>query len=146
MASNPQMNYRNPPPAGNSREIEAWGLTEAALRMRSARDANDKEALLAAVRLNWRLWTLFQADLLGPECVVPDPVRGNLLSLAAFIDRHTLDVIAKPSPEKIDILISINRELAMGLFTDPEAGAGAGTAAPAPEAPPAGATNLNISA
>jgi len=143
MASNPQMNYRNPPPpAGNSREIEAWGLTEAALRMRAARDAGDKEALLGAVRLNWRLWTLFQADLLGPECVVPDPVRGNLLSLAAFIDRHTLDIITKPLPEKIDILISINRELAMGLFTDP----GAGTEAPAPAAPTDAPTNFNISA
>jgi len=110
--------------------------------MRAARDAGDKEALLGAVRLNWRLWTLFQADLLGPECVVPDPVRGNLLSLAAFIDRHTLDIIAKPLPEKIDILISINRELAMGLFTDPDAG----NAAPAPADPTDTPTNFNISA
>jgi flagellar protein FlaF len=142
MASNPQMNYRTPPPAGNSREIEAWGLTEAALRMRAARDAGDKEALLGAVRLNWRLWTLFQADLLGPECVVPEPVRGNLVALAAFIDRHTLEIIADTKPEKIDILISINRELAMGLFTDPEAD----KATPVAAAPADGATNFNISA
>jgi flagellar protein FlaF len=76
--------------------------------------------MLAAVRLNWRLWTIFQAELLDPQCTVPDAVRGNMLSLANFIDKHTVGLIAKPSPEKLDVLISINRELAAGLYQSPE--------------------------
>ncbi len=115
--------YRSPPAGGSSREIEAWALTESALRMRAAANANDKDAILAAVRLNWRMWTFFQADMLGPECGLPDDLRGNLLSLAAFIDRHTVEVLASPQPAALDILISINRDLAMGLLENPAASA-----------------------
>jgi flagellar protein FlaF len=79
--------------------------------------------MLEAVRVNWRLWTILQAELLDPECQLPDELRSNVLSLAQFIDRHTVDIIAEPKPEKLDVLIAINRELAGGLFTIPaEAG------------------------
>jgi flagellar protein FlaF len=84
----------------------------------------DRDAMLAAARLNWRLWTIFQAELLDPQCTVPDDVRANLLSLANFIDKHTVALIAKPSADKLEVLISINRELAAGLYQSPEAIAG----------------------
>ncbi len=73
--------------------------------------------MLEVVRVNWRLWTILQAELLDPECQLPDDLRSNVLSLAQFIDRHTLDIIADPKPAKLDVLIAINRELAGGLFT-----------------------------
>jgi hypothetical protein len=47
---------------------------------------------------------------------VPEPIRGNVLSLAAFVDRQTLQMLADPSADKLTALISINRELAGGLF------------------------------
>jgi flagellar protein FlaF len=79
--------------------------------------------MLEAVRVNWRLWTILQAELLDPECQLPDELRSNVLSLAQFIDKHTVGIIAEPKPEKLDVLIAINRELAGGLFTIPgEAG------------------------
>lgn len=87
--------------------------------MKAARDANDREAMLFAVRTNWRLWTIIQAELLDPQCTVPMDVRANVLSLAQFVDKHSVEVVGKPAPEQLDVLISINRELAGGLFTTP---------------------------
>ena len=88
--------------------------------MKAARDANDQEAMLAAVRINWRLWTIVQAELLDPRCTVPMEIRTNVLSLAQFVDKHSVDILGKPAPKQLDVLISINRELAGGLFTTPQ--------------------------
>lgn len=74
--------------------------------------------MLDAARLNWRLWTILQAELLSPQSPVPADVRDNVLSLARFIDGRMLDFIAQPEPSKLDPLIAINRELAAGLFTE----------------------------
>lgn len=101
--------------------------------------------MLEAVRTNWRLWTILQAELLDPECQLPDDVRGNVLSLAQFIDKHTVDIIAEPKPEKLDVLIAINRELAGGLFTTP-AGEGEAGAAGAPNPSAGGDRAVTVSA
>jgi len=77
----------------------------------------NETALLQAVRLNWRLWTIFQASLFEPDCPLPVELRDNLLSLSNFVDRHTAGIITDPDPAKLDILIDINRELASGLMT-----------------------------
>jgi flagellar protein FlaF len=91
----------------------------------------DSAELLAAVRRNWRLWTLFQASLVDAECTVPMPVRGNLLGLANFIDRHTAQLLAKPDPAQVDVLVNINRQIGEGLLE------GMRTAAAKPVPPPA---------
>ncbi|MEO5337999.1 MAG: flagellar biosynthesis regulator FlaF [Magnetospirillum sp. WYHS-4] len=128
-------NYATPPTAGNPREVEAWALTQAALRMKDAQDSKDRDAMLAAVRLNWRLWTIIQADLLDPDCPLPTDLRVNGLSLASFVDKHTLEFLTNPLPQNLSILISINREIAGGLYQRPAAtGSEAGQAAPAPGA------------
>lgn len=86
--------------------------------MKASQSAADREQMLNAARLNWRLWTILQAELLNPQSPVPADVRDNVLSLARFIDGRMLDFIAEPKPAKLDPLIAINRELAAGLFTD----------------------------
>jgi flagellar protein FlaF len=75
-----------------------------------------------AARLNWRLWTIIQADVLSPECPLPDDLRANILSLAHFIDKRTVDFIGDQDPAKLDILVNINRELAGGLRARPAEG------------------------
>lgn len=127
--------YAAPPAAGNPREAEAWAMSQAALRMMSAKEQNDKQAMVDAARLNWRLWTIIQADLLSPESSVPDDIRSNMLSLSNFVDKHTVAFLAQPRPEKLDVLINIDRELARGLYERPDAPAEAGGAEPA-EPPP----------
>jgi flagellar protein FlaF len=88
--------------------------------MKAGQLSAHREEILAAVRLNWRLWTILQSALLEPDCPVPAEIRTNMLSLARFVDKQTVDVFAEPLPDKLDALISINRELAAGLFTNPD--------------------------
>lgn len=114
-----QSGYSNIPPAGNPRETEAWALTEAARRMADAQRRDSEADLLAAIRLNWRLWTIFQAELSVEECPLPTDMRINMLSLSNFVDKTTVDIIADPQAHKANILISINRNIAAGLFDNP---------------------------
>jgi len=46
---------------------------------------------------------------------LPEEVKHNLLSLSLFIDRRTFEALAYPAPEKLDILININLNVAAGL-------------------------------
>jgi flagellar protein FlaF len=99
---------------------------EAARRMRDAKNA-DVDTLIKAVRLNWKLWTIFQSNLVDPEAAIPKPIRENMLSLSNFVDRRSVEILAKPEPHLVDALININAQIAGGLMTIPEA-----PAAPAP--------------
>lgn len=137
--------YQSVPAGGNPRQTEAWALTEAARRIKDAqREPVDTEAFLAAVRLNWRLWTIFQAELTSPDCTVPLDIRHNVLSLCNFVDKRSVAIIADPTPDKANILININRELASGLFTTPKEAVAGGQAAP-PD-PAAGTGRLDTKA
>jgi flagellar biosynthesis activator protein FlaF len=111
-----------PAVTADPRQVEGWALSETALRMNTARqEPVDEAGLLQAVRLNWRLWTIFQASLFEPDCPLPADIRNNILSLANFVDKHTAAIIADPDPSKLDVLIGINRELASGLLSVPQA-------------------------
>lgn len=114
--------YSTIPQPGNPRLSEAWALMQAALRLKSAQDRADHEEMRAAARLNWKLWTIIQAELLDPECAVPSDIRGNVLSLARFIDQHTVSVLSDPQPESLDVLINIDRQLSAGLYQTPAQG------------------------
>jgi len=104
------------PQEGNPRATEAWALTEAgrrlALAMRGGR-ATMREAL----RLNWRLWTIFQADLtVALEAQEqPSEVQVNMLTLCQFVDKHTVAALGEPTVERLQVLIDINRNIAAGL-------------------------------
>ena len=101
---------------GEPRNVEVYALREIARRLEVARETPDKEAeLLQVVRLNWRLWTIFQVSLLEVDCPVPETIRRNILSLANFVDKHSADIIAAPAPSKLDMLIRLNHDLADGL-------------------------------
>ncbi len=113
-----QGKYRSVPAGGNSRETEAWALTEAARRMSVAQsDSVDIEEFLGAVRLNWRLWTIFQADLAGPDCDVPLEMRQNMLALTNFVDSRSVEILSTRNRNLASALITMNRNLASGLFT-----------------------------
>lgn len=113
--------YSNIPSPGNPRETEAWALTETARRIAEAQRRNDEAAFLDAVRLNWRLWTIFQAEIAGDDSPLPQELRQNMLSLCNFVDKATVDIIAEPAMDKATILITVNRHLAAGLFQIPPA-------------------------
>lgn len=109
---------RNRPKGGSPRETEGRALLEAARRMAVAQDApDDREAMKAAVRLNWKLWTILQAEVCAPDCSLPPEIRTNMINLCNFVDKRIVDVLAEPEPEKLGALININRQIAAGLLT-----------------------------
>lgn len=105
------------PQGGMPEYTEAWALIEAARRMAEATLAEDsKTAMREALRLNWRLWTIFQAELTAGNSNVPEDIRISMLTLCKYIDQHTVDAIPFPTEEKIRVLVEINRNIANGLL------------------------------
>jgi flagellar protein FlaF len=104
------------PQEGNPRATEAWALTEAGRRLAQSAARGDHKAMREALRLNWRLWTIFQADLtVALEKDPTNEITINMLTLCQFVDHHTVDSLADPTTEKLDALINLNRQIAAGL-------------------------------
>lgn len=98
-------------------ETLAWGLTTTARKLSQVKvGISTRDAVLEVVRLNWRLWTIIQAEQSDPECTTPREIREGLLNLSNFVDKRSLEILATPDQEKIDVLISINRNIAAGLL------------------------------
>lgn len=118
--------YSSIPAAGSPSHSEAWALTEAARRIAMAieRTAAAEELkipaanreLRDAIRLNWRLWTIFQAELTLETNPVPMDLRQNMLTLCQFVDNHTIICLRDLDPNQIKTLIDINRNIAQGLL------------------------------
>jgi flagellar protein FlaF len=134
----PAQRYARAPQPGNPARTEAWALLESARLMEGAKTKPPAE-LLDALRRNWRLWTIFQADLINVECTLPTEVRGNLIGLSNFIDRHTAQLLTKPDPAGVDVLVNINRQIGEGLLEGQRAAAAkAAAAAQSSQAPAQG--------
>ena len=131
------------PQGGMPEYTEAWALIEAARRMAESTLAEDpKTAMRDSLRLNWRLWTIFQAELTVGNSNVPEDIRISMLTLCKYVDQHTVDAIPFPTEEKIRVLVEINRNIANGLLnglnkTILEAEKQAGNEGKAEEAPSA---------
>jgi flagellar biosynthesis activator protein FlaF len=99
------------------RELESAVLLRAAFRLQAVRDdwAGRQHELDEALTNNRKLWTVLSTAATGPESTLPREVRQNIANLAVFIFGHTLKVMAAPAPERLDVLVSINRNIAAGL-------------------------------
>jgi flagellar protein FlaF len=99
------------------RELEASILMKSASRLQGIRDdwANRSGELDEALTYNRKLWTVLVSSVTRPENPLPTPIKQNVVNLGLFIFNHTLSLMATPAPERIGILVSINRELAAGL-------------------------------
>ena len=132
--------YVSRPTGDDPRSTEAWALGEASRRLALAAKMNDKgEALREALRLNQRLWSIFQAALSEPDCPLPQEVRDNVLALSIMVDRHSMARLVDLDGSKIGPILDINRAIAEGLSAksaQPTAAAPATRpAAPAPAKP-----------
>ncbi|MGV7222906.1 MAG: flagellar biosynthesis regulator FlaF [Nitrospinales bacterium] len=103
----------------SGRETEARVLTQAALKLRICQkrwdDENRSELLDDALNYNQRIWTIFQGELGKIDNPLPDHIKRDLLRLSGFIDKRIFEVMAFPEPEKLDIIIKINENIAAGL-------------------------------
>lgn len=103
----------------SSRDLEATALFKAARLLEACRAAwgepGHAERLEHALRYNQRLWTLFQSELARPDHEMVPALRRDLLQISVFVDKRTFEVISSPSPEKLQALIDIDRNIASGL-------------------------------
>src|SRR5579864_9843630 len=129
--TSPAKAYPRTPEPGNPTRSEAWALLEAARQLNQTKDGPIDD-FRAALRANWRLWTIFQASLTEPDCSLSNELRGNLLGLANFIDKTTVELLAERESKRIDALININRQISEGLLEGARADA-ARAAASAPK-------------
>ncbi|MDE1146226.1 MAG: flagellar biosynthesis regulator FlaF [Azospirillaceae bacterium] len=134
----PSAGYTHRPASDSPRDIEAWGLTEAARRlMAAAQNPSDPEPLRQALSLNQRLWTIFQTSMAEDDCPLPRDLRENILRLSLIVDRQTFERLGDLDVTKLDQLIDINRNVAAGLSQRPaETAPAAGAQAPRPGTAP----------
>ena len=118
--------YDRVPEPGAPARTEAWALLEAAKRLAAAivhgpdNDKETRELRKKALRLNWRLWTIFQVELTQDRPDLDPELRRNMLTLCQFVDKHTVGALFKPTAEALSTMIDINRNIAMGLLNMPE--------------------------
>ena len=105
------------------RELEAAILIKAATKLQAVREdwAGRRPELFDALTYNRKVWTILVSSATEPESPLPLLIKQNLANLGIFVFNHTLEVMAKPAPDRLTILININRELAAGLRAAPPA-------------------------
>jgi flagellar protein FlaF len=105
----------------SGRETEARVLTKAALLLRECQQnwelSLQEGKLDAALRYNQKVWSIFQGELANENHPLQKKLRLDLLRLSAFVDKRIFETMAFPSPEKLDIVIRINENIAAGLRT-----------------------------
>jgi len=108
----------------SGRDIEAAALTRCALMLSHCQenwdDSDRDEVLSGALRINQRVWSILQSELVQDDNPLPIQIRKDILALSAFIDKRIIEVLARPELEKLKIIIDINLNLAAGLRGSPE--------------------------
>ncbi len=96
-------------------EIRALIKSSSALNQIKENWEEQHKELSVALEKNRRLWTFIAAAMKDEECQHPIEVRQNVLNLANYIFKRTNEVLLHPAPEKLEILITINMQIANGL-------------------------------
>ncbi len=102
----------------NPRELEAGLLIKAAAQLQAVKDDWENQhatKLTDALTYNRRLWTLLTTAATNEEHPLPVELKQNMANLGIFVLKHTLEVLSNPAPERLNSLISINRNIALGL-------------------------------
>jgi flagellar protein FlaF len=105
-------------------EIAAFGAVN-----RMLNTAQDEAGRIRALGRNHELWSLLVKDLALAGNMLPDVIKGQLLSLGLWSMRYSTLAILQKLP--IEPLIEVNRNIAEGLTMQGGAGANTPLAGPA---------------
>ena len=104
----------------DQRELEAHVLLKSARflnDMQSDWDNISPEVLEETLKYNRQIWMMFYDTALeNADENRPNDLRSNIVNLANFVFKRELEILSKPEKAKLNILISINREIAAGLM------------------------------
>ena len=98
-------------------ELESRALIRTASGLNQIKENwNERKGELEEVlEKNRKLWAVLASAMQEDDCPQPKEIRRNILSLAMFVFQRTVDDLATPEPQKLDILININMNIAKGL-------------------------------
>jgi flagellar biosynthesis activator protein FlaF len=101
----------------NPRELEANLLMRAASRLQLIKDSwpEKQGELTEALTYNRKLWTVFLSSMADDNCGLPKEIRSNIASLATFVLNHSIRCVGTDDPNKLNVLINMNRSIALGL-------------------------------
>ncbi|WP_319775669.1 flagellar biosynthesis regulator FlaF [Breoghania sp.] len=102
----------------NPRDLEATLLMKAAGKLQNVVDNWEEmtpDDLNEQLTYNRRLWTYLLAAVRDEGNPLPDQIKMNITNLGVFIMNRTLEVLRHPNPQRMEALISINRNIAEGL-------------------------------
>ncbi len=107
--------------AGSQREMEGRILLKSNRQLQALLDNwenQGKDQLEEALKYNRQIWMLFYDTAIeNKDGDRPNDLRSNIVNLANFIFKREMEVLSDPQPQKLNILISINREISAGLMT-----------------------------
>lgn len=105
----------------DTRATEAKALLKAARMLQELQTSwndNSPTKIEEILKHNRQIWVLFYDHAVSND--VPEAAKGfhtNVVNLAGFVFKRSMEILANPTPEKLNILININREVANGLMT-----------------------------
>ena len=108
----------------SQRELEGQLLLKSAKEIQNLQDKWDKattEDIDNVLSYNRKLWMVFfDTAVANPDASEERPLdlRNNIVNLCNFIFKRSIDIMADPKKEKLNVLIDINREVAAGLLTN----------------------------
>jgi len=105
----------------DQRELEGLVLLKSARMIQDLQnnwDSSNGEVIEETLKYNRQIWMMFYDTALeNPEGDRPNDLRSNIINLANFVFKREVEILSKPSKEKLDVLININKEIAAGLMT-----------------------------
>lgn len=114
--------YGSTAAATDPRALEGQVLLKAAAKLENLSErlkGGEKvplEDISEVMTFNRKLWTIFASDAANPDHPLPKEIKNNIATLAVFIFKRTLEVLIETTPEKLQVLIEINRNIAAGLL------------------------------
>ncbi len=109
----------------DQRELEAHILLKSAKFLHDIQNDWDNvtsDILEETLKYNRQIWMMFYDTALeNPEDDRPNDLRSNIINLANFIFKREIEIMSQPEKEKLNILISINRDIAAGLMAREQA-------------------------
>lgn len=99
------------------RDLEAHVLLKAAARLQTIRDnwTERRGELEDALTNNRKLWTVLVTGATDGANPLNNATKSAIASLAVFIFNHTISLMIDPQPQRLQVLININKEIAAGL-------------------------------
>lgn len=90
---------------------------KAAIRLQNVKDNWEtlRGELDDALTYNRKLWVILSTSATSADNPLPTAIKESIGSLGIFVFKHTISVLANPAPERLNILINVNRDIAAGL-------------------------------